>query len=184
MPSEDKEADPGAKYLERDRITKCVTKMGMLFAGEEQLPVVSSTEVIIGEDLSECHSWKKGVVLLVTVGVVLLSCARAVFLIHTCVHVTREPAIAKQRSCMSSRTMQNDVLDHVNERTWILSWYSGDQLWQLMVLNTRSLCGKLVQFLRHVASTNENPTDVCPQSRVVVSFSIGLQVVMTICTKF
>ena len=31
--SEDNEADLGTKYLERDRIKKCVTKMGMLFAG-------------------------------------------------------------------------------------------------------------------------------------------------------
>ena len=70
----------------------------------------------------------RGVVLLVTVGVVLLSCACAVFDPHLPtgnVHVTREPAIAKQRSCMSPRTMQDDDLDHVNERSWIHSWYSG-----------------------------------------------------------
>ena len=43
--------------------------------------------------------WTIGVVLLVTVGVGLLSCARAVFDPHLPtgnVHVTREPAIAKQ----------------------------------------------------------------------------------------
>ena len=47
VPSEDNEADLGAKYLERDRIKKCVCepKMGMLFAGAgEQLLVVSGTE--------------------------------------------------------------------------------------------------------------------------------------------
>ena len=40
VPSEDKDADLGTKYLEGDRITKCVTMMGMLIAGawaEEQL---------------------------------------------------------------------------------------------------------------------------------------------------
>ena len=33
VPSDDNEADLGTKYLERDRIKKCVTKLGMLFAG-------------------------------------------------------------------------------------------------------------------------------------------------------
>ena len=45
--SEDNEADLGTKYLERDRIKKCVTKMGTLFAGAwagEQLPAGSGTE--------------------------------------------------------------------------------------------------------------------------------------------
>ena len=53
-----------------------------------------------------------GVVLLVTVGVVLLSCARAVFVPHLPtgnVHVTREPAIAKQGRCMSPKA-QDEVL--------------------------------------------------------------------------
>ena len=59
MPYEDHEADLGTKYLERDRVKKCVTRMEMLFAGAsagEQLPVVSGTEVIIGEDLIEGQS--------------------------------------------------------------------------------------------------------------------------------
>ena len=83
-----------------------------------------------------------GVVLLVTVGVVLLSCACVVCDPHLPtgnVHVTREPEVAPQLSCMSPRTRRD--IDHVKERTWILSWYSGDQLWQLMMLNTRSFCG-------------------------------------------
>ena len=70
VPSEDNEADPGTKRLERDRIERSVTKM--LFAGAsagEQLPVVSSTEVLIGEDLIAGQSWTMGVMLLVTVGV-------------------------------------------------------------------------------------------------------------------
>ena len=82
VPSEDNEADLGTKYLERDRIKKFLKKMGMLFAGAwagEQLPVVSGTEVIIGEDLIEGQSWTMGVVLLITVGVRLLSCVFAVF---------------------------------------------------------------------------------------------------------
>ena len=83
-----------------------------------------------GEDLSEGQSWILGVVLLITVGVVLLCCACAVIVSHLLVHVTREPAIAKQCS-MSPRAMQDDDLDHSNviESTWILSWYSGDQQW-------------------------------------------------------
>ena len=153
MPSADKEADLGTKYLERDRIKKCVTKMEMLFAGAwagELLPVVSGTEILIGEDLSEGQGWILGVVLLITVGVVLLSCVFAVIVSHLPTgnaHVTREPAMAKQCS-MSPRAMQDDDLDDLNVTgsTWILSWYCGDQLWQLMVSNTRSLCGKLNQI--------------------------------------
>ena len=56
--------------------------MGMLFEGAwagEQLPVVLGTEVIIGEDLMEGQSWTIGVVLLVVLGVVLLSCACMLF---------------------------------------------------------------------------------------------------------
>ena len=126
VPSEDNEADPGTKKLERDRIKKCEAKIDMLFAGAwagEQLPVLSGTEVLIGEDLIEGQTWTMGVVLLVTVGVVLLGCACAVFDPHLPtgnVHVTREPAFAKQWSSVSPRAMQEDDLDHVNERKWIL----------------------------------------------------------------
>ena len=76
VPNEDNETDLSTKYLERDRIKICMTKMGMMiveaWAGE-QLPVVSGTGVIIGEDLFEGHSWTM-VLSLVTVGVGLLSC--------------------------------------------------------------------------------------------------------------
>ena len=78
--------------------------------------VVSGTALIFGEDLIEGQSWTMGVVLLVTVGVGLLCYARAVFDPHLPtgnVHVTREPAIAKQWN-MSSRAMQDDDLDHFN----------------------------------------------------------------------
>ena len=60
--------------------------------------MVSNAEVLIGEDLFQSQSWTMGVVLLITVGVVLLSCVFAVFIAHLptgSVHVTREPAIAK-----------------------------------------------------------------------------------------
>ena len=63
----------------------------------EQLPVFSGTGVTNGEDLIVVHSWTMGVVLLVTVGVGLLSCACAVFDPHLPtgnVHVTREPEVA------------------------------------------------------------------------------------------
>ena len=125
-----------------------------------------------------------GVVLLITVGVVLLCCVFAVIVSHLPtgnVHVT---AIAKQRGCLILRTMQDDDLDHLNvtERTWILSWYSGDQLRQLMMSNTRSLCGKLVQFLRHVVIMSENQINAWPI--LVLSWvSVGVQVAMTTCTN-
>ena len=66
--SEDNEAHLGTKYLERNRIKKCVTMMRMLFARSwagEQLPMVSGTEVIIGEVLIEGQRWMIGVVLFV-----------------------------------------------------------------------------------------------------------------------
>ena len=140
-------ADLGTKYLERDRIKKCLTKMEVLFAGAwvgEQLPVVSGTEILVGEDLIEGQSWTLGVVLFITVGVVLLSCVFAVIVSHLSIgnpHATREPAIAEQCS-MSPRAMQDDDLHHLNvtESTWILKWYSGDQLWQLVVGRTRGVC--------------------------------------------
>ena len=50
--------------------------------------------------------------------------------------MTREPEVAKQQSCMNPRSLRADDIDHVKERTWILSWYSGDQLWQLMVITS------------------------------------------------
>ena len=158
VPSEDNEADQGTKNLERDRINKCVTKMGMLFArawAGERLLVVSGTEMLNGEDLIVGQSWTVGVVLLVAVGVVLLSCACNVCDPHLPtgnVHVTREPEAAKQLSCMSPRTMRDEDIDHAKERTWILSWYSGDQLWEaddvehvefFFVGNWCSSCGTL-----------------------------------------
>ena len=61
--SEDNEPDLGTKYLERDRIERCMTKMGMMIVGAgEQLPVVSGTGLTIGEDLFESHSWTTGVI--------------------------------------------------------------------------------------------------------------------------
>ena len=105
VPSEDNETDLGAKYLERDRIKRCMTKMGMMIVGAwagEQLPVVSFTGVIIGEDLIEGHSWTMGVVLFVTVGVGLLSCVCAVFDPHLPtgnLHVTEE----NTRGCTAAK---------------------------------------------------------------------------------
>ena len=73
------------------------------------------------------------------------------------VHVTSEPEVAWQWST-SPRAVQDADFYHSNatESTWILSWCSGDQLGQLMMSNTRS-------------------------SRVVVRFSIGLQVAVATC---
>ena len=71
VPSANNKTDLGTKYLERDRIERCMTKMGKMIVGAwagEQLLVVSGTGVIIGKDLLEGHSWTMGVVLLVTVG--------------------------------------------------------------------------------------------------------------------
>ena len=159
VPSEDNEADRGPKYLERDRIKKCVTKMGMLFASAwagVHLHVVSGTEVIIGEDLSEGQSWAMGVVLLVTVGLVLLGCARAVFDPHLPLgnaHVTREPAIAKQWS-MSTRAMHNSNVTQRDVDSLTVFWKSAGAAGD-------------------VEHAELVPDQRLPYSRVVASFSIG-----------
>ena len=44
------------------------------------------------------------------------------------VHVMTEPVIAKQESCMTLRSMRDETINDVEERTWSLSRYSGDQL--------------------------------------------------------
>ena len=166
VPSKDKEADVGTKYLDRDRIKRCVTKMEMTFTGAwagTHLPVVTGTGVIIGEDLIEGQSWTIGVVLLVTVGVVLLSCACFVHYSHlpTGRTVTREPEVARQPCCMTPRSMRAEIMNHVKERQ-----------------------GSLVQLLRRIATMSEDQVKCIYNSRVCGEFfSIGLQVAMTTCTN-
>ena len=70
-----------------------------------------------------------GVVLLTTVGVGLLRCVCAVFDPHLStgnVHVTREPEVARQPSGMILRIMRVKIISNAKERTWSLSWFSGD----------------------------------------------------------
>ena len=138
--------------------------------------MVSGAGVTIWEDLLEGHSWTMGVVLLTTVGVGLLSC-----LPTGSVQVTREPEVARQPSGMTLRSMR--IKNHAKERTWSLSWYSGDQLRQLMELNAQYGRDTLIQFLEHVASTNENQTRCSCDERVWGEFSIWVQVAMTTCTN-
>ncbi len=104
-------------YLDRDRIKRCMTMMGKWGLAGEQLPVVSGTEVIIGEDLIDGQSWTIGVVLLVTVGVVLLSCACIVCYPHvpTGRIVTRKPEVARQPSCMTLRSVRAETINHKRE---------------------------------------------------------------------
>ena len=56
------------------------------------------------------------------------------------VRVSREPEVARQSSGMTLRSMRVEIINHVKERTWSLSWYSGDQLWQLMVMLNARYC--------------------------------------------
>ena len=109
VPSEDYETDLGTKYLERDRIERCMTKMGMLVVGAwagEQLPVVSGTGVIIGEDLIESQ---------LDDGVLCWSsqlewdCLADPHLTTGKVHVTREPEVARQPRAM------HDFGKHANQ---------------------------------------------------------------------
>ena len=130
--------------------------------------------VTIGEELFEGYSWTLGVLLNTTVGVGLLSCVCVLCSTRICqvgnVHVTREPEDARQPSGMSLRCMRIKIINHAKEKTWSLSWYSGDQLSQLMESN--ALCGRdtWVQFSQHVASTNENQTQCSCDDRVWCGF--------------
>ena len=114
VPSEDSETDLGPKYLERDRIERCMTKMLIVGAwAGKQAPVVSGTGVIIGRDLIEGQSWTMGDVLLVTGGVGLISCVCAGFGLHLTtgkVHVKREPEVALQPRGMTFEKRANQ--DH------------------------------------------------------------------------
>ena len=111
-----------------------------------QLLVISGTGVTIGEDFFQGQSWTMGVVLLVAVGEVLLSCAGIVRYGHlpTARTVTAEPEVALQPSRMTLRNMRDKIINHVRERTWSLSRYSGYQsgyqLWQLMVMSSTRYC--------------------------------------------
>ena len=71
-----------------------------------------------------------GAMLPITVGVGLLSCVCKIVLDQRLptgnVYVTRKPEVARQPSCMTPRSKQVENISHVKERTWILSWYSGD----------------------------------------------------------
>ena len=86
------------------------------------------------------------------------------------VHVTRAAEVVRQPSGTMLRSVRNEIINHAKERTWSLSWYSGDQLWQLMEMNARYCRDTLVQFLRHVASTNENQTRCSCDERVCGKF--------------
>ena len=122
--------------------------------------MVSGTEVLIGEDLFEGHSWTIGVVLLITIGVGLLCCVSAVLDPHLTtrnVHVTREPEVARKPSGMTLKNMRAKISDHGKERDRSFSWYYGDQLWQLMkIMNAQYCRGTLVQLLRRIAIMSEN----------------------------
>ena len=125
----------------------------------EQLLVVLGTGVTIEEDLFEGQSWTMRVVLLITVAVVLQSCAGIVHYGHlpTGRTVTREPEVAKQQSRMNLRSMRAKSINHVKERTWSLSRYSGDQLWQLMMVMLAWFCrDSLEKVSRRIAIMSED----------------------------
>ena len=85
------------------------------------------------------------------------------------VQVTSEPEVTRQPCGMTLRSMRNDIITHVREKTWSLSWYSRDQLWQLMeMLNARSCRDTLV--LRRIAIMGENQTRCSGDDRVQSEF--------------
>ena len=135
--------------------------------------VAGGTGVTTREDLFKGHSWTTGVALLITVGVGLLSCVCAVFDPHLptgSVQVTREPEVARQPNGMTLESMRTKIINHGKERTWSLSGYSGDQLWQVWqlmeMLNARYCRATLVQLLRRIAIMSENPAMSSGDDRV------------------
>ena len=133
------------------------------------MPVVSGIGLTIGEDLFKSHSWTTGVVFLIIVHLPTGS-----------VPVTREPEVVRQPSGMNLRSMRLEIINHVREKTWSLSWYSGDQLWQLME-NAQYCRDTLVQFLRRTAIMSENQTRCSSDDRVESEFFCS--VAMTACTN-
>ena len=104
-----------------------------------------------------------GVVLPDTVGVGLFCCVGAFSDLNLPTgnaHVTGELEVARQPRDMTLRSMRTKIINQTVGGMWSLSRYSGDQLGQLMVSNKRSLCGKLVQFLRYIAIMSENQIHV------------------------
>ena len=64
---------------------------------------------------------------------------------------------------------------HAREKTWRLSWYSGDQLWQLMeMLNAQCCRNALVQLLRRIAIMSENQTRCSGDDGVQSEFFDGV----------
>ena len=112
-----------------------------------------------------------GVVLLVTVGVRLLSCVCAVFDPHLPtgnVHVTGKPEVARPPRGMTLRSMRTEIINHAKEKRWSLSWFSGDQLGQLMEIEGTVLSRYLVQLLRCIAIMSENQRRCSGDDRVWV----------------
>ena len=162
-------------YLDRDRIKRCMTKMRVLIVGAcavEQLPEASGTEVAFGVDLLKGHSWTAGC--LITVGAGLLSCVYAVYDAHLPtgnVQVTREPELARQPRGMTLDSMRTKIINHAKERTWSLSWCSGDQLWQLIeMLNAQCCRDTLAQLLRRIVIMSETQTMCSGDDRVWFEF--------------
>ena len=79
--------------------------------------------------------------------------------------------------------MQDDDIDHVKERTWILSWYSGDQLWQLIMLNTLSFVGSWYSFCGTLPPWVRTKPSVAAILAFAVGLSVRSQVAMTTCTN-
>ena len=87
------------------------------------------------------------------------------------VHVTREPEVARQLRGMTLRSMRNEIINHAKERTWSLSWYSGDEQEQLIeMLNARYGRDSLVQLLRRIAIMSENQARCSGDDRVWSEF--------------
>ena len=98
--------------------------------------------------------------------------------------MTGKPEVARQPTSMTPRSMRAEIINHVKEKSRGLSWYSGDQLWQLMLmLNARYCRDALVHLLRRIAIMSEDQTMSSCEYRVDCEFFDWVQVAMTTCTN-
>ena len=118
------------------------------------MPLVSGTGATIEE------GWLMDVVLLVTVGVVLLSCAGTVFVFHPPTgnaHMMREPLITKQESCLTLRSMRAETINHRRENVESLTVFCRSATAADGVIDG-TVGDTLVQFLRCISIMGEDQT--------------------------
>ena len=160
VPSEENEADLGTKYLEKEKIRRCLVKMGMIFAGAwagNQMPVAEGAGIYpltIGplaqasEDKAEFSWMIMATWLLAALGMVQLLQLLWAFV------VIQKPAVETKGKVTEEQG--HEVLQTGDQdRQEILAKYSDQQLWEL-VRGTPGLRNSMSEhFLQHCKLSKE-----------------------------